>query len=350
MTTTIDVIGPADLLPDDGPCTEPEARALVHKAASAAVQFEDAMREIFRRKAWEPLGYSNPQDLILGEFKDSLQNPRTGKPYGRAHIYRMARTALFLYEVASRTGVDAAELDIAEKALRAARANGVDDVAMLEQIEQKVIEASSDGPASSERVQDIIDDVVDVAAGRLAAQLADDDVANEVDTETEDGGQGGRGASGPPPPTSDPRPQDGESTQPTDTTDWPNRDPHPERETAERASNGAKPDPFDAFANQKAGALAPQGGTSWADAVASAGDFIDFTNTLRTITQLGELLPAVQDVESKLPEFLDACDDTELTAFSEVLDDVDLILADLPAIRSAVRAIQEAAQERAEEA
>ena len=80
MTTTIDVIDPADMLPAvDGPCTEPEARALVHKAASAAVQFEDAMREIFRRRAWEPLGYSNPQDLILGEFKDSLQNPRTGK-------------------------------------------------------------------------------------------------------------------------------------------------------------------------------------------------------------------------------------------------------------------------------
>ena len=349
MTTTIDVIDPADLLPDDGPCTEPEARALVHKAASAAVQFEDAMREIFRRRAWEPLGYSNPQDLILGEFKDSLHNPRTGKPYGRAHIYRMARTALFLYEVASRTGVDAAELDIAEKALRAARANGVDDVAMLEQIEQKVIEASSDGPPSSERVQDIIDDVVDVAAGRLAAQLAEDDIANEVDTR-EDGEQKDHGATGPTPPTSDPRPQDGDSTQPTDTTDWPNRDPHPERDAAEPGSNEAKPDPFDAFINQKPGALAPQGGTSWADAVASAGDFIDFTNTLRTITQLGELLPAVRDVETKLPEFLDACDDTELTAFSELLDDVDLILTDLPAIRSAVRAVQEAAQERAEEA
>ncbi|WKN60369.1 hypothetical protein HJ581_0042285 [Rhodococcus opacus] len=129
------------------------------------------MQQIFRRRAWEPLGYDNPQDLILGEFKDgSLINPRTGKPYVRAHIYRMARTALFLHEVSSRTGVDATELDVAEKALRAARENGADDVTMLTQIENRVIAAADSGEQpDSEAVQEIVESVIAEAAGRAPA-------------------------------------------------------------------------------------------------------------------------------------------------------------------------------------
>lgn len=290
--TAIDTIDDHDVVDQHaGPCTEEEARELVREVAEAAVRFEDAMQQIFRRRAWEPLGYDNPQDLILGEFKDGgLTNPRTGKPYGRAHIYRMARTALFLHEVASRTGVDATELDVAEKALRAARENGVDDVTMLTQIENRVIEATENGEQpDGDAVQEIVDSVIAESAGRAPA--------------------------------------------PSETTsDDVNMD-----------------DPFGGFGAQAAGSMAPDGGVSWAEALGAADDFIRFTDTLRLINDIGRKLPEVSQVRDKLPEFLDACDDSELNAFSEALDDVDLLLQDIPQIREAIRAIQECADERAAE-
>ncbi|MFC4604506.1 DUF6884 domain-containing protein [Rhodococcus kronopolitis] len=99
-----------------------------------------------------------------------LTNPRTGKPYGRAHIYRMARTALFLHEVSPRAGVDATELDVAERALRAACENGVDDVAMLAQIEDRVIAVAENGEQpDGKAVQEIVKSVIDEAAGRTPA-------------------------------------------------------------------------------------------------------------------------------------------------------------------------------------
>lgn len=363
MTSTIDTVEGIEIMPGgkDG-CTESEARELIQRAATAAVQFEDAIREILRRRAWEPLGYATPQDLILGEFKDGgLQNPRTGKPYGRAHIYRMARTALFLYEVAARTGVDPGELDIAEKALRAAHANGIDDAAMLKQIEQGVSDASTDGPADPDTVQTIIDKVVDTASGRLVSDPdpapttldPPDDAAQTVAPAADDAAPPAVGERTPASPTPTPPGRQGGDPEPEDTSDWPNKDPHPERNTdpaEDGDGDGDSADPYGAFTGQKSGSMAPSGGTTWNDALASANAFIDFTEKLRTIKKLGDLLPSLQDVEGKLPEFLDACDDSELTNFSEALDDVDLILRDLPAFRSAVRAIQECAQDRAEEA
>ena len=53
-------------------------------------------------------------------------------------------------------------------------------------------------------------------------------------------------------------------------------------------------------------------------------------------------------VAEKLAEFLDACDDSELTASSETLDDLDMLLREVSQIREAIRAVQEGAQERAE--
>lgn len=343
MTSAIDTLDENEIVdPSEGPCTEDEARALVREAAEAAVRFEDAMRTIFRRKAWEPLGYKNPQDLILGEFKDGgLVNPRTGKPYGRAHIYRMARTALFLHEVASRTGVDATELDIAEKALRAARENKVDDVTMLAHIEERVITASEDGDApDAAAVQGIVDDVIAEASGRTPAAAADPDVVD--DSEPAAAATGTPNTAAPTDPPVGPSAVNGD-----DTTDWPNEDPHRERKDPEPDFN--PDDPFGAFGDQKAGSMAPEDGITWADAVAGADDFVRFTDVLRRINDIGGMLPEIGRVKEKLPEFLDSCDDSELNAFSEALDDVDLVVAELPKIREAIRAIQECAQERAED-
>jgi hypothetical protein len=47
-------------------------------------------------------------------------------------------------------------------------------------------------------------------------------------------------------------------------------------------------------------------------------------------------------------EFLDACDDSELTAPSETLDDLDMLLREISQIREAFRGTEEGAQERAE--
>lgn len=347
MTSAIDTIDDHDVVDQNaGPCTEEEARELVREVAEAAVRFEDAMQQIFRRRAWEPLGYANPQDMILGEFKDGgLINPRTGKPYGRAHIYRMARTALFLHEVATRTGVDATELDVAEKALRAARENGVDDVTMLTQIEDRVIAAADSGEQpDGDAVQEIVESVIAEAAGRAPAP-------SEGQAAADVGESAGQPAVGPaadapaPAPAAPAAAGDGD-----DPTDWPNVDPHHERDTATAAGDDINvDDPFGAFGAQAAGSMAPDGGASWAEALASADDFIRFTDTLRAINDIGRKLPEVSQVADKLPEFLDACDDSELTAFSEALDDVDLILQDLPKIREAIRAIQECTDERAAE-
>ncbi|MDH6284313.1 hypothetical protein [Prescottella agglutinans] len=351
MTSAIDTIDDHDVVDQNaGPCTEEEARELVREVAEAAVRFEDAMQQIFRRRAWEPLGYANPQDLILGEFKDGgLINPRTGKPYGRAHIYRMARTALFLHEVASRTGVDATELDVAEKALRAARENGVDDVTMLTQIEDRVIEATENGEQpDGDAVQEIVDSVIAESAGRAPAPSeTTDDMPAGASAAAPDASAAPVG--GPEAPASAPA-----SSGPTtaaddgdDPTDWPNADPHHERDTTGDDVN--IDDPFGGFGAQAAGSMAPEGGVSWAAALAGADDFIRFTDTLRYINDVGRKLPEVSEVRDKLPEFLDACDDSELNAFSEALDDLDLLLQDIPQIREAIRAIQECTDERAAE-
>ncbi|CAG7637433.1 hypothetical protein SIM91_05815 [Rhodococcus opacus] len=347
MSSAIDTIDDHDVVdPNAGPCTEQEARELVREVAEAAVRFEDAMQQIFRRRAWEPLGYDNPQDLILGEFKDGgLINPRTGKPYGRAHIYRMARTALFLHEVSSRTGVDATELDVAEKALRAARENGVDDVTMLTQIENRVIAAADSGEQpDSDAVQEIVESVIAEAAGRAPAPaVTDEPIPSGAVSDADDASSDAPAAPPAMPSTSTgdvPLASDGD-----DPTDWPNADPHHERDASADVNVD---DPFGTFGAQTAGAMAPDGGTSWAEALAGADDFIHFTDTLRAINDMGRKLPEVPQVAEKLPEFLDACDDSELTAFSEQLDDVDMLLQEIPRIREAIRAIQESAQERAE--
>lgn len=348
MSSAIDTLDDHDVVdPNAGPCTEEEARELVREVAEAAVRFEDAMQQIFRRRAWEPLGYDNPQDLILGEFKDGgLINPRTGKPYGRAHIYRMARTALFLHEVSSRTGVDATELDVAEKALRAARENGVDDVTMLTQIENRVIAATESGEQpDGEAVQGIVESVIAEAAGRKPPGDAVGDADSAVHSAR-------AGEMDGPPAALSAESGDQLSDVPNhpgsgdDPTDWPNSDPHHERDTASDTVN--VDDPFGGFGAQSAGSMAPDGGVSWAEALAGADDFIRFTDTLRLINDMGRKLPEVSEVAEKLPEFLDACDDSELTAFSEQLDDVDILVQDIPRIREAIRAIQESAQERAE--
>lgn len=334
MSTAVDIEHSEDtdiVTGDAGPCTPDEARELVERAAHAAVTFEDAMREIFRRRAWEPLDYANPHDLILGEFRGNggLVNPRTGKPYGRAHLYRMARTALFLFELGERTQIDAGDIDIAEKALRAARRNGVDDDELLSEIEQRVKAESVNGPPSPDRVQKIADEVTAKAAGRRS------DTPGEEVSENTSASDGGRQA-----------PVTGGDT---DTTDWPNTDPHPESGSASAEAADADDDPFDAFGDQESGSMAPRGGQMWDDAVAEASRFTDFTKVLKQVVTVRDAFPSLSEIEDELPEFLDACDDSELDAFSELLDDVDMLLVDLPKAREAIQSIQHAAAERADE-
>ncbi|MFI9507165.1 hypothetical protein [Nocardia sp. NPDC052566] len=327
MTSSTDLA--ADVRPaDDGPCTPEEARELLERAATAAVEFEVTMRQILRRKAWAPLGYSGPREMFLAEFKDGgLINQQTGKPYGRAHIYRMANLALFLSEIEDRTGIDAAELGIPEKALRAARANGVDPDQLLEQIEQRVTAATVDALSEPEAVQQIVDDVINHAAGRITTP------GHETD------GPDGRSAVG----DSDDKPVDDSAA--SDSSDRLNRDPHPQLRDGKNAS-----DPFNAFGSQKQGSLAPNTDeSSWASAVAGAQAWVDFIEELRRINRLGQQLASLPEVEAKLPEFLDACDDSELDAFTELLDSVRRTITPLPDYVAAIEAIRGEARTRAED-
>lgn len=62
----------------------------------------------------------------------------------------------------------------------------------------------------------------------------------------------------------------------------------------------------------------------------------DFTRTLQEIISIGERLPQVAAVEAKLPEFLDALDDSELAGFKSLLSRTTEFL---DAAESAKRAI-----------
>ncbi|NLE82745.1 MAG: hypothetical protein GX610_24860, partial [Rhodococcus sp.] len=179
----IDVLDPDIRSADEGPCSPEEARALIGKAIDAADTFQSTMRELFRRRAHEALGYPTPREMLLGEFKGSLINPRTGAPYGDSHVHRMARVAWLTWAVAERTGIDMTELDIPERPLREI-SQGVDRVGdrdLVDRIADRVEEVSRGKRATADDVSGVIDDVVNEAAGRTPRRERDPgDVRPEV--------------------------------------------------------------------------------------------------------------------------------------------------------------------------
>lgn len=89
-----------------------EAEKLLRKAFRVAQTFTEVMATIIEKKAWEPLGYHSPQELIRSRFVNHLVNPVTGNTYSASQIRRMANLAGVVWKLAEETGVPASEIPL----------------------------------------------------------------------------------------------------------------------------------------------------------------------------------------------------------------------------------------------
>lgn len=97
--------------PGEIACTAEEAAELVEKARKSIRAMDEAMTEILRRRAWEPLGYDDPITFWKKEFAPA-------KGLSRNHVYRTARVLAVLYGLSARIGDSALTIDITERHLR----------------------------------------------------------------------------------------------------------------------------------------------------------------------------------------------------------------------------------------
>jgi hypothetical protein len=320
--------------PGEGACSREEARALIAKAIGAAETFQSVMMELFSRKAHVALGYSTPREMLLCEFKDTILNPATGKPYSDSHIHRMARVAWLAWAIAERTGVDMADLRIPERPLReiASGFGGRNDRDLVDEIEQRVALVAQDKDAAPDLVDSVINDVLNEASGRSPRLPRDPDSIppeapdGDFDSIQGEGEFGGR-ASKPKRRTADDDVEDadGIDSRPSDRT------------------SGESPSALSAFgdtsntdSHQAPPLPTPPGGLDMGAALKALRESGDFTRTLQEIISIGERLPQVAAVEAKLPEFLDALDDSELAGFKSLLSRTTEFL---DAAESAKRAI-----------
>lgn len=138
--------------PDQWLCTEDEARGMVDRARAAVRELDDSIRAIVERRAWEPLGYDNPRDFVLTEL-----GPNADGGKSRAQAYRLARMAMFLYNLAEAFGEDTPLPDMLERAQRAIPPgpNGENDEVLAERIVDRASELDS---PSKDEMQSILDE------------------------------------------------------------------------------------------------------------------------------------------------------------------------------------------------
>jgi hypothetical protein len=319
--------------PGEGACSREEARALIAKAIGAAETFQSVMMELFSRKAHVALGYSTPREMLLCEFKDTILNPATGKPYSDSHIHRMARVAWLAWAIAERTGVDMADLRIPERPLReiASGFGGRNDRDLVDEIEQRVAQVAQDKDAAPDLVDSVINDVLNEASGRSPRLPRNPD---SIPPEAPDGdfdsiqGEGEFG---------------GRATKPK--RQPPNDDDELDSEPHERGS-GHNHGALTAFGDDstKGHATTPPipaapGGLDMGAALKALRESGDFTRTLQEIISIAERLPQVTSVQEKLPEFLDALDDSELGGFKSLLSRAAEFLGTAEAAKRAIDAV-----------
>jgi hypothetical protein len=130
VTTNLDTTADNDVeFLDAEVCTKQEAEQLVADAVSHANGLLDNMHDIYRRKAWIPLGFHTVGDLMKSPMiAEKILNPMTGAPYSRQHLHRIATAANLQNAIAVAAGVDIADITVDEKKLRELKAAGVADV------------------------------------------------------------------------------------------------------------------------------------------------------------------------------------------------------------------------------
>lgn len=322
---------------DDGPCSVEEAEALVERAIKAAETFYDTIHEIIRRQAWVPLGYPNPAELLLRKLGNTTVNPKTGKPYSRAHVHRMARVAWMLWAISSRTGVDPGDLSIPEKTLRDLPGGTKEDPALVDLIERRVADAALDGNASPDNVQDVIDTTVAEAINGFDDDDFVDDRGGPLQSIRSDGQSEGGGEA---------KPERGSSARSDvfDEDDYEDDD-GPSEDAGELATPA-----YDAFTDGDEDFDEDDAPiTDAASALSQMRSSANFIRTLDDIDQIGQSLPEVASVKSKLPQFLDIIDDDELDQFKSKLVNCRTVLERLAQAMEAIDATVEEVDLRLED-
>lgn len=323
--------------PGQGPCSKPEAEALVEKAIAAAETFYDTIVEIIRRQAWVPLGYANPRELMLRSLGGTAINPSTGRPYSRSHVNRMARVSWMLWAISERTGVDPGDLVIPERTLRELGGGQSADLDLVDTISDRVEASIKDRDASPDDVQSILDSALSEAAGgrpgsegrsegRSEGTSAD---SAEIDDDFDA-----------PEPSRRPSFGAGEDDDFDDADDSP-------------AGEGSAPpvspalDAFGTPGDDKGfGDEAPVPTINRSDVLAQMRASATYQQHLEDIREIGSHLPEVATVKSELPEFLDSYDDEELEELKELLEQTRSFVDRAQKAKEAIDAVVAEAQER----
>lgn len=304
--------------PEQGPCTVSEARDLLRSAADAADTFATIVTTILRRKAWEPLGYSSPQEMLQSEITGGkLLNPTTNKPYSRAHIYRLISTATAVLEIERRTGVEPDLLNLSPKLLQQARTNGVDPTEVIAEIESTV---------SDRGVVDVIEvqEIADAAFKRAAGQdpTSDTEPSSDESSTPHTPALSGRRT----PEDNSPLSSDTEDTAPTDD------------------DQSDRPETTDTAQQQSGDVQLPSD-----EDVAMANRFVEFLTFVRAYNSVSVKLPKLLWIQEQLPDILDHADETEQDELVEELDDLHDTLSNLPNLLKAINEIVAASNELASE-
>lgn len=289
-------------------CDEETARSLVTQARDALGTFDNAITEIVRLRAWEPLGYASPRDFVLAEFGPTDDPDASGR-VSRVHAYRLARLATFTYGLSTLlSGDEPIDFGISERQLRALTSgrDGENDEVLMARVKAHVDEL--DHKPTKEQVQAIVEEEL----VKMQGEIREHGHPAPPGDSTGDGSDEG----------ADPADLDPDRLAELG-IDADDLTPDPHSQPGEESFDFD--DPADDSADNPAGGSGDSGGqgsdwdetgTSRDDLHAAYGtqaaseDAVKNTQFLNTLTRA---LQALVDVEDLLPEFVDYASDEELT-------------------------------------
>lgn len=172
-----------------GPLTAAQAEKLITKAIKAALTFADVMKQIVAKKAWEPLGYTDPRHMMRERFTGKLINPHTGEPFADSYIRRMSNVAWVLWSLADSTGIDPLELSV-NNGLLAQIPGGLAGEKHEQLVDTILDEVDRRGASEVEEVQSVIDDTLRASAEAKKPTMPEPSEGSPV-VERDDAGDGG---------------------------------------------------------------------------------------------------------------------------------------------------------------
>lgn len=298
--TVLDPDGSA--LDSDVACSADRAEELIDTVVGSANTFIDGMNAILRERAWEPLGYSNPGELVRERIMGRLVNPTTGRPFARSYVFNAIRDVMLRWQLGEELGLDAADIDIPMSVLRALPAGqgGEKDMQVLSKVKDRVAERAADGEVDLAAVQDAVDAVLTEASGKPVGGLKPAGPTMGAPSEFIYDGSGAADA----------------EPGGRDTTDV--AEPAPEGDTDNQAPK-PRPRPAD---------LAPADEQSMTEVLKELRKYEAWAAVVRQCAEVGELIPPISKINAELPGFIDSCDDVDLAHLAEQVTGAKQALAE----------------------